>query len=730
MKLMENTNTTDQQVQHRRQRNFLIIGIISLTVLLGGVIGVWFWLGASKQPDNVIKDALSIKNEADSQVKVTSQLGFAFSYDKTFVDAHAQVTTSAKDGIIEGEEYSGDDITVPRSYNIVNLTVKKEVEQDQSLSFVSEPRMGVLTSAREKYFEPRRIEYPGLSDTEITVKEFTPTTSQLVSREQEIINNITYEKLLYEFRSTSTGQPFSLQLQYVTVQHGRPHVINLYYYPATKEGDLAPLIQALESMTYTAPAGEAQYLTSVLPDKPIMATASVRLTADGEETVSTPRELAEGTDLSIVAKNQLAVVRVGTIYCYDMSLLGTNGSPVLDLTDVCGGGGGSGSIVRDDGMVCTNGHVVKAEPRSALGTKLQLYILDKNTAELKKLIDYFVSIGLIRQADSQKLINDLMAADKTALQTLSAVLEKLPHSRYKIKKEAGEYAIQLGNDPVRLTFSAEGLKFSYSDTVVQAKYIDSEVDLSATTLATATASDVALLDIIPERTFPVVTIGDINTIKKGDRLTVMGFPGFVDGGVTTKEKHTVPTATQGKVSELFIDAGANKLLSASTMIAQGNSGGPAFDEDGKQIGLATYAAQSADPENGKTKFSKGGIFRDVADFTQLAAKHNVTFTGKSSVSDLWHTGIDTFAAGDYTKAIASFKELDTKYGDHYLVASFIDASDDQLNGLLRRNLLIGAGTFLAILIILGIIRLIKMLRHHPGQLPPAPQANTPFIPTA
>ncbi|HVI69375.1 MAG TPA: serine protease [Magnetospirillaceae bacterium] len=723
-----NTNTSNQHTSSHRQRNFLIIGIIGLLILLVATVTTWFLLGGGKPPQNILKDALSIKDEADSQVTVTSQLGFKITYDKTFIDAHAQVTTSAKDGLIQGEEYLGEDIKTPRSYNIVTLDLKKEDKDEQDGLWVIRPSLVILTSAREQYFEPRHGKYPGLSDTEITVKEFEPSGSHLLGREQETINGVIYEKLLYENVSPSSGTQISLMLQYVTVQNGRPHVANLHYYPKTQQGDLTPLIQAFSTMSYATPDSSAQYLTSLVPEKPAITTANVQLVADTEETVSTPKSLTEGTDVSIVAKNQLAVVRVGTIYCYDLSLLGTN---AVDLTDVCGAGAGSGSIVRDDGMVCTNGHVVKSGVRDALTVKIQLFILGKDSTSLNKIADYFAGLGLIKQADMQQFVDNLLRADEDTLTSLPAILAKVPDSRISIKKEAGEYAIQLGNEPLKLKITPEKLSFNYGKTIVEATYIDSQVDLNLKSLTSSRTSDVALLDITDKRTFPVVKIGSMAELTKGDQLTVMGFPGFVDGGLTTKEKHTVPTATQGRITDLASDAAGNKLVSATTMIAQGNSGGPAFNEAGEQIGLATYASQSAaDPDIGKTKFSREGIFRDVADFTKLAAEHNVSFTGKSTVNDLWYSGIDTFSQGDYSKAITAFKELGDTYGDHYLVSSFITASEDQLNAVLRRNLLIGAGAFLAILLVLGVIRLIKVLRHHPGQVPPSPQMTTPGVPLA
>lgn len=727
---MQTTQKPPQKTQHNHHHTFLIISIIGLVILLAGVVVAWFWLGGGKAPQDVLKDSLSIKDEAAAQVTVTSKLGFKLSYDSTFIEGHGQVTTSAKDGIIQGEDYVGEDLKVARTYNIVTLNTKVEETDGNKFGYYYRPRMSVLTSAREQYFETRRAQNPGLSDTEIVVNAFKPSElsePKLVSRTEEVINNITYQKLLYEFLNKSTGVAASYQLQYVTVQNERPHVINLYYYPDAVQGDLAPFMQVIESITYAAPDDDAEYLVGQAPEKPSTTLATVALAA--EETVSTPKTLSEGTDLSIVAKNQLAVVRVGTIYCYDLDLLGSNGTPALSLTDTCTAGMGSGSIVSEDGMVCTNGHVVKVKKSSALATKIQLLIAAKNEAGVKGFVDYLVNIGLIRQTESKSFTASLMSADTDAISALSTIIAKIPDSRLSVKKESGQYAIQLGNDPMRLNISPEKLSFNYTKNVVEATYIDSQVDLNNVNLATSKTSDVALLDISTDRKFPVVKIGAMADLKKGDQITVVGFPGFVDGGFQTKEKHTVPTATQGRVTQLATDAAGNKLVSASTLIAQGNSGGPGFNEDGEQIGLATYATLSAaDPDVGKTKFSKEGILRDVADFTEMAAKHDITFSGKSQVNDHWYVAIDTFTKGDYGKALSEFKAADNLYDNHYLVASFIAAAEEQTNAGLRRNILIGAGIFLVVLIVLGVIRLIKVLRHRHESMPPAPQMTPPSLP--
>lgn len=732
LKLMQPNKQPDPIVKHKRHRTFLLIGIIGLVLLLGGVVSAWFLVGGSKPAQEAIKDSLNIKDQAAAQVTVTSKLGFKLTFDNTFIEGVGQVTTSANNGLIEGEEYTADDLKTPRTYSIVTLNTKVEQTDGNSLGYFYRPYMVVLTSAREHFFESRRQQNPGLSDTDITIKAFAPADESnlvLASRKQEVIHDITYEKLLYEFRTKSTGVVNSYQLQYVTVQNERPHVINLHYYPNAQQGDLAPFMQALESITYMPPDSDAAYLVGQGIEKPTVALAGVTLAADTEETLSTPKTLSEVTDISIVAKNQLAVVRVGTIYCYDLDLLNATNTTAMHLPQTCTAGMGSGSIVREDGFVCTNGHVVKVPKSAALTTKVQLMIVAKDEAKVASFVNYLADLGLIKRSETAAFTSSLMRTETDAISALSTLIAHIPDYLLKVNSEAGQYAIQLGNDPLRLNISPDKLSFNYTKTIVEANLIDAQVDLNNANLETSRTSDVALLDITGNGTFPVVKIGNMADLRKGDEITIVGFPGFVDGGFQTKEKHTVPTATQGRINQLATDAAGNKLVSASTLIAQGNSGGPGFDESGKQIGLATYAALSAvDPEAGKTKFSKEGILRDIADFTKLAATHNITFTGTSKVNDHWYAGIDTFIKGDYGKAAAEFKAAESAYTNHYLVASFIAAAEDQANIGLRRNVLIGAAAFIALLIILGVIRLISVLRHRPQPTPPAPLVTPPTMP--
>jgi S1-C subfamily serine protease len=81
--------------------------------------------------------------------------------------------------------------------------------------------------------------------------------------------------------------------------------------------------------------------------------------------------------------------------------------------------------------------------------------------------------------------------------------------------------------------------------------------------------------------WPVVTVGDSNTLIPGDALFIVGFPGV--GGATI-------TFTSGKVSGFLSDRRVGKgraWIKTDALISGGVSGGAAFDASGKLVGVPT-----------------------------------------------------------------------------------------------------------------------------------------------
>ncbi len=704
--------------QHTAKYKRLVIGLIALVVLLAGVVAAWFWLVRPNPKAEIqLAEAVKVTEPKDSTITLTSQLGFGVTYNTAFVDTNGQVITSSKDGVVGGEAYSGDELKTPRSYSIVTLQLKNTAT-DSAVSTFLQPNLVITTNARKDFFETRRPANPGKSDIQIVIDTFAQPNDVLASHTQEVINGITYEKLVYESRHDD--EVIATSIKYLTIQNNRPFAATINYFPRSKQGDLTPLVQALHTITYQPLDANVQYLSRAAPDV-VQASTSVQLAAD--KTVNTPQTLASGTDISVVAKNQLAVVRVGTIYCFDVDLLSTAGKVAKAATNVCTAGSGSGSIVSKDGKVSTNGHVVTIGLREAIITRIELDIVNKDFTDLQGYVDWLVAAGVLSQSNAPRFADALKQADDNALQALQTLLAKVADTRMTIKKQAGEYAIQLSDTPIRLKIDGSKLSFNYGNTIVGADYVDADYDPTAE-ITESVKSDVALLAIKDKRIFPVVNLGKLDSLSKGDQLTIVGFPGFVDGGVLPKSEHTIPTATQGRVDSVLQDNGGHYLIGSSTPLAEGNSGGPAFNASGEQVGLATYAVLSAaDPELGKSKLSKDSYIRDIGDFVALAGKHNLTFDGQSPLNSEWYGAVSSFASGDYPAALGSLKKVDADYAGHYLVANLRTIAQEQVD-IATKNLYvtIGLAALALVIVVTIIIWIVRIVRHHANrpQLPQQP----------
>lgn len=102
--------------------------------------------------------------------------------------------------------------------------------------------------------------------------------------------------------------------------------------------------------------------------------------------------------------------------------------------------------------------------------------------------------------------------------------------------------------------------------------------------------DLALVKIIADRdgrppppnlNLTTMPIGDSDTVKIGDELSIIGFPGL--GGATV-------TFTKGSVSGFLTDEG---WIKTDAEINPGNSGGAAINREGQLVGIPSAAAGEA-----------------------------------------------------------------------------------------------------------------------------------------
>ena len=158
--------------------------------------------------------------------------------------------------------------------------------------------------------------------------------------------------------------------------------------------------------------------------------------------------------------------------------------------------------------------------------------------------------------------------------------------------------------------------------------------------------DVAILKI-EATNLPTVSLGDDTTMKDGEPIIVLGFPGAAE--INQSQSGLESTLTQGDLSARKMTPGGWTLLQTSAEINHGNSGGPAFNDRGQVIGIAT----AAPPDNGVRGIN---FLVPISIAKQFLNELNVK-PQQSRLSRLYQEGIASMNKNCYKDALEKFKEV-------------------------------------------------------------------------
>jgi len=269
------------------------------------------------------------------------------------------------------------------------------------------------------------------------------------------------------------------------------------------------------------------------------------------------------------------------------------------------GGMGSGFFISADGFVATNAHVVedikngeekaKAKAFSSLLTKMERQFGDE-----------------IRRMDRAQLA-ELFATLKRDVRVVQNNEIVLPDGT-KLKYEVKAYGKPVG----------EG-------------------------------KDVAIIKV-DIKDAPNLVIGDSDKMQIQDKVLAIGYPGAADmAGLLDSKSQLEATVTDGAVSAIKRTTDGEPVLQVSVPITHGNSGGPAINEKGEVIGLATFGSR------GEVQgFNFLVASSTVKKFVQ-EAKADLT---PSTTMTLWRKALDEMWAGDLDQAIVDFEEVMTLFPTH------------------------------------------------------------------
>ncbi len=267
------------------------------------------------------------------------------------------------------------------------------------------------------------------------------------------------------------------------------------------------------------------------------------------------------------------------------------------------GGMGSGFFISPDGYIATNAHVVSTihdgedKAKEALFAVVVQQIVEAYKADFAKMT----------QEQARKTLSSIELAGLKKINYV--VLPNGEHAAYDIK--------------------------AYGAPVGEGK-------------------DCAVIKI-PTRNAPTLPIGDSSKVQIQDRVFAVGYPGVADvQGLLDEKSQLEASITDGAVSAMKT-VGGDQVIQVSTPITHGNSGGPALNEAGEVIGLATF---------GNLKLVQGFNFlvssATLLEFVrQAGASHTPSETDRA-----WRRSLELFWDRRYTAAIEELQEVTSLFPAH------------------------------------------------------------------
>ena len=389
------------------------------------------------------------------------------------------------------------------------------------------------------------------------------------------------------------------------------------------------------------------------------------------------------TDLTTVQLVDLvrpSIANIVYVYCLDI----VNLQPQLSglsrpKYNFCASEKGSGFVVSEEGIIATNGHVVKIYPEEALVTNL---LYEGNKVFSTDLIrGIYLSKG---QNPTQNQVEDFYKEVNLNPQYLDRFLTEIFRMiEIKIISVAmtnDRYYVNVGSEPVKVdyqkmnqgdyanaiipsstTYTAKLLDFNYPDKYSYDAIVNKNYQRGA---------DVALLRIEnpANNLFPALELGNIENLREGFEIVVAGYPTLVEGeedprAAISYKTSTKPTVTRGIISSVKEDLSGKVVLQTDASIDYGNSGGPAFNNLGQVVGIATFAVES--------KTGNFNFLRDVMELKELMTKNKID-NKLDKLTNSWREGLNSFRNQRFGEALKYFKEVETLSPSHPLVKEFIE----------------------------------------------------------
>ncbi len=396
--------------------------------------------------------------------------------------------------------------------------------------------------------------------------------------------------------------------------------------------------------------------------------------------------------------NKPGVVFISTYYSMSI-IIQTAGAQAAGVPELAGrtyeaktGGCGSGFIISPDGYILTNGHVVHM-PDDLLAWSALSSAADTIMEDLTR----FVFRSMAGRDPTEEEMNLMMPEVIKEFGSREAMVLEF-FKGYKM----GE--IKLDNIE-RKVYIQQGAFLSGKKIPIEqgmkadVKVVDFE---GFSKEGEVIGKDIAILKVSGEN-LPTVKLGDSSQVQVGDKATVIGYPGVATfQEFLSKESHLEPTVTSGIISAKKTLTDGSEVLQTDAALTYGNSGGPAFNEKGEVIGIASLVAT----EQGEQKIGFSYL-RPSSIASEFLKEKNVE--NKQGLTDEhWKKALDLYWKKHYTPAIEEFEKALRLYPQLIEAQDYISKSQEAISRgeEVKEGLKISTTTIIWIvlgLVILGLI---------------------------
>ncbi len=182
--------------------------------------------------------------------------------------------------------------------------------------------------------------------------------------------------------------------------------------------------------------------------------------------------------------------------------------------------------------------------------------------------------------------------------------------------------------------------------------------------------DVAIIHVSNMNDMAMVQLGDSTSVQQQDNLTIIGFPG--NGDIAGHSATDLLTLSVNKVFVSSIkttDTGA-PVIQVGGIVEQGDSGGPALDNQGTIVGIVSFGAASG----------PGTSFLQASSSASALVQSLGLNTTPGPFQKAWNQAFTDYSSnipGHWHKAQIEFEQIATKYPQFKAIQPYLDYATSQ-----------------------------------------------------